>query len=63
MGNRIHNTTRFLLRNLMSGSKKATQFAINTGRSIAAGAKDAVNDVEPFDLYDAPKPQATRNKK
>ena len=63
MGNRTYNATRFLVGNVLKGTKKASQFAINTGRSIGSAARDATDDIEPFEWFKPTKPQATRRKK
>ena len=63
MGIKTYKAARWTLGKLLSGTKKASQFAVNTGRSVAKGAKDAASDVEPYEFFDTPKPQATRRKR
>lgn len=63
MGNKTYKATRWTVGKLLSGSKKASQFLVNTGRSIGSAARDATDDVEPYEFFKAPKPQATRRRR
>lgn len=63
MGIKTYKTSRWIAGKLAAGTKKASQFAVNTGRSVAKGVSDARSDVEPYEFFDVPKPQATRRSK
>lgn len=62
MGNRTHRLARFVTRNAGNGGKKAFQFLRNTGRSLRSGISAGLDDIEDIELFDPPKPQATRKK-
>lgn len=62
MGNRTRKVFAFATRNLGNGAVKAAQFLRNTGRSAARGIQEGFSQIDDIELYDAPKPQATRRK-
>ena len=63
MGKRTHSATRFIVRSGGNSLRGLVQFVANTGRSIYKGARDGLDDIEGIELYETPKPQATRKKK
>ena len=60
MGNRTHRASRFLARNLLTGGLRTAQFLMNTGKSVATGLKAGAKDVPDLEIFEVPKPQATR---
>lgn len=62
MGVRTHRAMKFLTRNAGTGAVRLAQFVVNTGKSVATGIRDGAKEVEGIEVFQVPKPQATRKK-